>query len=55
MRASQAKGDRYEEGYKSGYKDATMEFVEDLVLNLPMIGFKYNRKELIKKWEEKLK
>ena len=31
------------------------EIVRDLTLSHPMIGFKYTREELIKKWEEKLK
>ena len=31
------------------------EFVEDLKLTHPMIGFKYTRLELIEKWEDKLK
>lgn len=30
------------------------EFLEDLKLTHPMIGFKYTRLELIKKWEERL-
>ena len=30
MRASKAKGDKYEEGYTSGYKDASMDIVEQI-------------------------
>lgn len=30
------------------------EFLEDLKLTHPMIGFKYTRLELIEKWEDKL-
>ena len=47
MRASQIKGDRYEEGYISGYKDASMEFVEDLIQENMQDRLDY----LIKKWE----
>ena len=48
----------YEKGYLVGFKEAEKrsigEFLEDLKLTHPMIGFKYTRLELIEKWEDKV-
>lgn len=40
-------------GFDAGYKTAIKEFLEDLTLNHPMVGFKYTRQELIEKWKKK--
>lgn len=43
------------EQIKKALNKERKEFLEDLKLNHPMIGFKYTRLELIEKWEKRLK
>ena len=39
---------------KTENKELISEFLEDLTLNHPRIGFKYTREELIEKWEKRV-